>query len=55
MPPCIGFVLQGFGSKAGGYRDGICEKLLEASSVSDRVSVSRSQDGPVAGKGQANQ
>ena len=37
---CVGFVWQGFGSR-GGYRGGFCEKLLEASPVSDRANASR--------------
>ncbi|GAB0209844.1 mitochondrial enolase superfamily member 1 [Grus japonensis] len=51
---CVGFAWQGFGS-GGGYRGGFCEKLLEASPVSDRANASRLQDGPAAGQGQANQ
>jgi len=35
----------------GGYRGGFCEKLLEASPVSDRASASQLQDGPAAGQG----
>ncbi|GAB0181749.1 hypothetical protein GRJ2_000640200 [Grus japonensis] len=44
----------GFGSWRG-YRGGFCEKLLEASPVSDGANASRLQDGPAAGQGQANQ
>ncbi|GAB0204042.1 hypothetical protein GRJ2_002869800 [Grus japonensis] len=52
---CIGFAWQGFGSK-GSYRGGFCEKLLEASPVSDdRANASQLQDGPAPGQGQANQ
>ncbi|GAB0207180.1 mitochondrial enolase superfamily member 1 [Grus japonensis] len=51
---CVGFAWQGFGS-GGGYRGGFCEKLLEASPVSDRANASRLQDGPAPGQGQANQ
>jgi len=40
---------------ARGYRGGFCEKLLEASPMSDRANASRLQDGPAAGQGQANQ
>ncbi|GAB0181127.1 mitochondrial enolase superfamily member 1 [Grus japonensis] len=40
---------------AGGYRGGFCEKLLEASPVSDRANASQVQDGPAVGQGQANQ
>ena len=40
---------------AGGYRGGFCEKLREASPMSDQASASRFQDGPAAGQGQANQ
>ena len=36
---CIGFAWQGFGSGEG-YRGGFCEKLLEASPVSDRANAS---------------
>ena len=36
---------------AGGYRCGFCEKLLEASPVSDRANASLLQDGPAAGQG----
>ncbi|GAB0189933.1 hypothetical protein GRJ2_001458600 [Grus japonensis] len=50
----LGFVWQGFGSGRG-YRGGFCEKLLEASPVSDRANASRLQDGSAAGQGQANQ
>ena len=39
----------------GGYKDGFCEKLLEASPVSDRASASQLQEGPTAGKGRAHQ
>ena len=38
---------------AGGYRDGFCEKLLEASPKSDKANDSRLQDGRAAGQGQA--
>ncbi|GAB0207175.1 mitochondrial enolase superfamily member 1 [Grus japonensis] len=51
---CVGFAWQGFGSGRG-YRGGFCEKLLEASPVSDRANASRLQDGPAPGQGQANQ
>ena len=50
----LGFVWQGFGSGRG-YRGGFCEKLLEASPVSDRANASRLQDGSAPGQGQANQ
>ncbi|GAB0208288.1 hypothetical protein GRJ2_003294500 [Grus japonensis] len=50
----IGFAWQGFGSGRG-YRGGFCEKLLEASPVSDRANASRLQDGSAPGQGQANQ
>ena len=36
---------------AGGYMGGFCEKLLEASPVSDRANASRLQEGPAAGQG----
>ncbi|GAB0207921.1 interleukin-15 [Grus japonensis] len=53
------YVLLGLRGKvlvAGGiYRGGFCEKLLEASPVSDRANASRLQDGPTTGQGQANQ
>ncbi|KAK4827150.1 LOW QUALITY PROTEIN: hypothetical protein QYF61_015104 [Mycteria americana] len=51
---CIGFLWQGFGSREG-YRDGFCEKLLEASPMSDRANASHLQDRPAAGQGQAHQ
>ena len=35
----------------GGYRGGFCEKLLEASPMSDKVNASGFQDGPTAGQG----
>jgi len=38
-----------------GYRVGFCEKLLEASPVSDRANASWPQDRPTAGQGQASQ
>ncbi|GAB0210323.1 hypothetical protein GRJ2_003498100 [Grus japonensis] len=44
----------GFGSGRG-YRGGFCEKLLEASPVSDGANASRLQDGSAPGQGQANQ
>ncbi|GAB0209804.1 mitochondrial enolase superfamily member 1 [Grus japonensis] len=50
----LGFVWQGFGSGRG-YRGGFCEKLLEASPVSDGANASRLQDGSAPGQGQANQ
>ncbi|PKU45848.1 rna-directed dna polymerase from mobile element jockey-like [Limosa lapponica baueri] len=34
-----------------GYRGGFCEKLLEASSMSDRVNARWLQNGPAAGQG----
>ncbi|GAB0192444.1 hypothetical protein GRJ2_001709700 [Grus japonensis] len=37
------------------YRGGFCEKLLEASHVSDRANASQLQDRHAAGQGQANQ
>ena len=44
----------GLGGKvlvAGGdYRGGFCEKLWEASPLSDKASASRLQDGPAAGQ-----
>ena len=39
----------------GGYRGGFCEKLLEASPLSDRANASRLQDGHAAGQGRAQQ
>jgi len=39
----------------GGYRGGFCEKLPEASPMSDKASASQLQDGPTAGQGQAKQ
>ena len=36
---------------AGGYRGGFCEKLLEASSMSDRANAIWLQDGPATGQG----
>ena len=39
----------------GGYRGGCCEKLLEASPMSDKVNASGFQDGPTASQGRANQ
>ncbi|GAB0182875.1 hypothetical protein GRJ2_000752800 [Grus japonensis] len=50
----LAFVWQGFGSRRG-YRGGFCEKLLEASPVSDGANASRLQDGSAPGQGQANQ
>ncbi|GAB0202628.1 hypothetical protein GRJ2_002728400 [Grus japonensis] len=41
---CVGFAWQGFGSGGGGYRDGFCKKLLEASPVSDRTNARWLQD-----------
>ena len=38
-----------------GYRGGFCEKLLEASPVSDRANASRLQDEPATSQGQAHQ
>jgi len=40
---------------AGSTRGGFCEKLLEASPMSDRANASQHEDGPTAGQGQANQ
>jgi len=40
---------------AGGYRGGFCEKLREASPMSDKASASWLEDGPAAGQSQANQ
>ena len=54
VPECIGFAWQGFGG-GGGYRGGFCEKLLEASPMSDTVNASGFQDGLAAGQGRANQ
>ncbi|GAB0206293.1 hypothetical protein GRJ2_003094900 [Grus japonensis] len=51
---CFEFAWQGFG-RGGGYRGGFCEKLLEASPLSDRANASRLQDGPTAGQGQGTQ
>ncbi|GAB0208611.1 hypothetical protein GRJ2_003326800 [Grus japonensis] len=48
------FAPEGFGSGRG-YRGGFCEKLLEASPVSDGANASRLQDGSAPGQGQANQ
>ena len=39
----------------GGYRGGFCEKLPEASPMSDGANTSRLQDRPIAGQGQAHQ
>jgi len=39
----------------GGYTGGFCEKLPEASPMSDRANDSWLQDGPAAGQGQACQ
>lgn len=39
----------------GGNRDGFCEKLLAASSASDRDIVSHLPDGPDADRGKRNQ
>ncbi|KAK4824797.1 hypothetical protein QYF61_019465 [Mycteria americana] len=39
----------------GGYRGGFCEKLLEASPMSDRANAGWLQDGPTTGQGRANQ
>jgi len=44
-------VRQGFGSGVGGDRGGFCEKLLEASPVSNTASASWLQDGPTVGQG----
>jgi len=49
---CCGFAWQGFGSR--GYRGSFCEKLREASPMSDEASASQLQDGTAAGQGQAN-
>jgi len=46
-----GKVLVTGGLQGGGF----CEKLLEASSLSDRASASQLQDRPAAGQGQAHQ
>ena len=51
---CIGFAWQGFGSGRG-YRGGFCEKLLEASPMSDKVNASEFPDRPTAAQGRANQ
>ena len=40
---------------AGGHRGGFCEKLLEASPMSDRANDSWLQDGPTAGQGRDHQ
>jgi len=40
---------------AGGYRGGFCEKLSEASPLSDKASASSLKEGPTAAQGQANQ
>jgi len=53
LPPVLG--LRGEVLVAGDYRGGFCEKLLEASPMSDAASASRLQDGPTAGQGQAHQ
>ena len=37
------------------YRGAFCEKMLEASPMSDRVNVSWLQDGPAAGQGRPHQ
>ena len=47
---CKGIVL-GLCGSGGGYRGGFCEKLLEASPMSDRANTSQLQDGPAAGQG----
>jgi len=39
----------------GDYRGGCCEKLREASPISDKASVSRLQDRPTTGQGPAHQ
>jgi len=39
----------------GGYKGGFCEKLPEASTMSNRADVSRLRYGPAAGQGQAHQ
>jgi len=38
-----------------GYRGEFCEKLLEASTMSDRASAIRPQDGPGTGQGRVHQ
>jgi len=40
---------------AGAYRGGFCEKLREASPMSDEASASLLEDGPTTGQGQVNQ
>ena len=47
---CVGFAWQGFDSE-GGYRGGSCEKLLEASFMSNRANASQLQDRPTTGQG----
>jgi len=39
----------------GYYRGGFCEKLLEASPMSNRANASWLQDGPTTGQSQAHQ
>ena len=51
---CIGFAWQDFSSE-GGYRGGFCEKLLEASPMSNRASASWFQDGSAIGQSRAHQ
>ncbi|KAJ7412423.1 hypothetical protein BTVI_46489 [Pitangus sulphuratus] len=50
----IEFSWMDFGS-VGDYRGGFCEKLQEASPMSDRANASWLQDGPTLGQGRANQ
>ncbi|GAB0207190.1 hypothetical protein GRJ2_003184600 [Grus japonensis] len=50
-----GFAIKPSFGSGRGYRGGFCEKLLEASPVSDGANASRLQDGSAPGQGQANQ
>lgn len=44
----VWFAWQGFGSRGWGCRDGFCEWMPEASSMSDRANASQLQDGALA-------
>lgn len=44
-----------FGERLGGFRDVLCEKLLEASPVSKEVNANQFQDGHTAGQNRVHQ
>lgn len=49
------FQVGGKGFVLGDYRSGICEKMPEASPMSNRAKTSELQDGPTNGQGQIHQ